>query len=170
MEGGGRREAGLEAQVLSCRRMRRPSLSEQRRRCGPRRARCRGAQRPVHSWPPLAMSRWWKSRCWIARPRERRGPGWRRFTMSARSWSRPARSVDRPGQLHKICVREQWGCLHSGHTPRTSVMAGLATARLDPCPQRSRTLLPRLAMQRCESCYAFAPSRTVVHGTFRGGL
>ena len=44
------------SQVLSASRIRCPSLSEQRRKCGPRSARCRGAQRPVHTCPRRAMS------------------------------------------------------------------------------------------------------------------
>ena len=110
------------ADVLMCRRMRWPSFSVQRRRCGLRRARCCSVQRPVQSCPRWSISRWWKKRWWIARPSERSGPGWRRCTISARSCIRPSRSVARPGQLQRIYVCEQWGRPHRGHTPRTSAM------------------------------------------------
>ena len=46
------------AHVLRSRRMRCPSLSVQRRRCGLRWARCCGVQRPVQSCPRWSILRW----------------------------------------------------------------------------------------------------------------
>ena len=63
----------------------------------------------------------------------------------------------RPGQLYSMCVCEQLGCPHWGHTPRASASAGLATAWLAPCHRKyhkCHTFAPR---GRCRGVKAAEP-------------